>query len=210
VTHAAVCGTSSKDWPQVLQCLEKTSTIFPMIGIHPWFVSNGWKEQFQCLEKMVTDFPMFGVGETGLDFQEKFQNRTEQEECFFAHLKLAKKLNRPVAIHCVKAWGRMLEMLRDFPEPKKILHAYSGSAELVPELVKLNCWFSFGEGAGNPKHKKARAAVAAVPSDRLLIETDSAGEPDKLLAAAQAVAELRGISVEQIAELTFENACAVL
>ena len=77
---------------------------------------------------------------------------------------------------------------------------------LIPELAKLNCWFSFGEAVMNPNAKKTRASVAAVPDDRLLIETDSAGEPEKLMPVARAVAELRGVSIEKIAELTFTNA----
>jgi TatD DNase family protein len=148
---------------------------------------------------------MLSVGETGLDFREKFNNRAEQDNCFRAHLELATELDCPVAVHCVQAWGKMLEIFHDYPKPKKILHAYGGSVELIPGLMKLNCWFSFGEAVMNPKFKRAREAAAAVPAERLLIETDSEGEPEKLMPVARAVAELRGVSVEEIAARTFEN-----
>ena len=154
---------------------------------------------------MVRGFPMLGIGECGLDFCDRFTNRAEQGECFAAHLDLARELDRPVTVHCVQAGGRLVEILRDHPARRILLHAYSGSAELIPELMKLNCWFSFGEAVMNPNAKRVRAAAVAVPADRLLIETDSVDEPDKLIEVARAVAALRGVSVEEIAEMTFNN-----
>ena len=157
-----------------------------------------------------------GIGETGLDFQEKFTNRAEQEECFAAHLDLARELNRPVTVHCVQAWGRLIDILKEHPAPKIVLHAFGGAVELIPELTELNCTFSFCGNVTNPNAKRVRAAAVAVPADRLLIETDApdfppAGcdppnEPANLVHVAQTVAELRGVPVEEIAELTFDNA----
>lgn len=223
--NIAICGTSSKDWKNVLERSQKfpgigkqkctPTQLVPMLGIHPWFCSRQWKEDFQTLEKLLSENPGAGIGETGLDFQPRFSNRAEQEASFAAHLELARELNRPVAVHCVQAWGRMVEILREFPAPKKILHAFGGSPELIPELIELNCWFSFCGNVTNPKAKRVRASVTAVPDDRLLIETDSpdfppAGcsapnEPANLIHVARAVAELRDVSVEEIAELTFRN-----
>ncbi|HKL21096.1 MAG TPA: TatD family hydrolase [Tichowtungia sp.] len=206
------------------------------VGIHPWFVhcragnacpersrretppetapklrgGYSWKIEFEkleaCLRQKKAAMLWLGIGETGLDLRDQFDNHAEQEACFAAHLELAEELNRPVAIHCVQAWGKMLEILRECPQPKKIMHAYGGSVEMIAELMKLNCWFSFGEAVMNPKFKRAREAAAAAPPQRLLIETDSDGKPEKLVPVARAVAELRGVPVEEIAELTFENA----
>ncbi|MEI7850800.1 MAG: TatD family hydrolase [Kiritimatiellales bacterium] len=216
VERMACCGTSSADWTQVLQLASEFPQVIPMIGIHPWFVSNGWKGSLHTLEKMVREIPNIGIGETGLDFQEKFTNRAEQEASFAAHLDLARELNRPVAVHCVHAWGRLLEILREHPAPKIILHAFGGAPELIPDLVELNCWFSFCGSLANPNAKRVRASAVAVPADRLLIETDSPdfpptgcpspNEPANLIHVAHAVAELRGVSSESLAALTFANA----
>ncbi len=219
VTELSVCGTSPDDWiycidaQKKFQGLENFPVVYSSIGIHPWFLKgrNGAPSRpndagFQRLEKLLRDNPMLSVGETGLDFSDPFGSRTEQEVCFAAHLDLARELNRPVTVHCVQAWGRMVEMVKKHPAPKILLHAYSGSVELIPELMKLNCWFSFGLAVMNPKSKKARAAVVAVPADRLLIETDSTGDPGKLIQVARATGELRGVSVDEISELTFRNA----
>ena len=226
VEGMAVCGTSSNDWNAVLNVAESFPTfektegcrlsLLPMIGIHPWFVPANWEESLPLMRKLLVDFPELGIGETGLDFQTRFSNCAEQEACFAAHLDLARELNRPVAVHCVQAWGRLIGILREHPAPKILLHAFGGAVELIPELTELNCWFSFCGNVTNPKAKRVRAAAAAVPAGRLLIETDSpdfppAGcdapnEPANLIHVARAVAELRGVPVEEIAELTFDNA----
>ncbi len=237
VSGRVVCGTSSKDWNEIFQISEQFPQSNTMIGIHPWFIFEHWKKDFQTLEALLRENSSVGVGETGLDFssfanklppspeakadktvdkQDKFTNRAEQEASFVAHLDLARELNRPVAVHCVQAWGRLIEILREHSAPKIVLHAFGGAPELIPELVELNCWFSFCGSVTNPKAKRVRASVVAVPADRLLIETDSPdfppvgceapNEPANLIYIAGAVAELRGVPVEEIAALTYKNA----
>lgn len=216
VGRLVCCGTGLNDWESVLQLPERFPQVIPMIGIHPWFVSSGWKSEFQILEDLARRFPGCGIGETGLDFQDRFVNRTEQEAAFAAQLDLARALNRPVAVHCVKAWGRLLDILRDHPAPRVVLHAFSGAAELIPELAGRNGWFSFCGSVTYPANKRARKAVVAVPADRLLIESDSPdfppsgccypNEPANVLGVATAVAELRGLSFEEVSVLTWNNA----
>lgn len=233
VERMACCGTSPDDWKKVLQLAEQFPQVTPMIGIHPWFVScragavtppesaiadrgYTWEEDLPILEKLLRTHPEAGIGETGLDSHTRFTNRAEQEASFAAHLDLARELNRPVAVHCVQAWGRLIEILRRHSAPRILLHAFGGAAELIPELVELNCWFSFCGSVANPNARRIRSAAVAVPADRLLIETDSPdftppggqppNEPAKLVQVAKIVAELRGISPDKLAELTFANA----
>ena len=235
IERMACCGTSPDDWQKVFRLAAECPQVIPMIGIHPWFVKGRdgspsrpdgaarpavepylWEQDFQCLGKLLRENPEAGIGETGLDFQERFTNRPEQEASFVAHLDLARELNRPIAVHCVHAWGRLVDILREHPAPRVLLHAFGGAAELIPELVELNCWFSFCGSVMNPNAKRVRAAAIAVPEDRLLIETDAPdftlpgcalpNEPANLVQIARAVAELRGISPEWLATLTFSNA----
>lgn len=225
VVKMASCGTSSNDWNKVLQLAAKYPAVIPMIGIHPWFVKQRlagdsslylWKEEFQTMEKLLREHPEAGVGETGLDSHKRFTNRMEQEASFVVHLDLARELNRPVAVHCVQAWGRLVEILREHAAPRILLHAFGGAPEMIPELVELNCWFSFCGSVTNPKAKRIRAAAVAVPDDRLLIETDSPdftlpgfqppNEPANLVQVARTVAELRCIAPESLAARIFSNA----
>jgi TatD DNase family protein len=215
VERAVCCGTAPRDWEKVFQCSEKSDGVLPMVGIHPWFVAKDWKRSFRALENLLQKHPEAGIGETGLDFQARFINRAEQEACFAAHLDLACELNRPVTVHCVRAWGRLSEILHEHPAPRIQLHAFGGAAELIPELGGLNCWFSFGGSVTNPRAKRARGSVAAVPPERLLIETDapdfppadcsSPNEPANLIYILRTVAELRSISIEEASDVLFRN-----
>ena len=202
VERMVCAGTSPADWNRVAECARRyPQQIIPMFGIHPWFADGA--TDIELLKKFLLENPSAGVGETGLDFQEHFTNRDAQEKSFAEHLKLAGELNRPVAVHCVRAWGRLIEILKETPAPKILLHAYSGAPELIPELVSLNCWFSFNAGVENPSAKKMRAAVVAVPENRLLIETDST-EPANLISVFRVVAELRKNAGSD--EILFRNA----
>jgi TatD DNase family protein len=108
----------------------------------------------------------------------------EQEEVFIWQLRLAAERNLPVSIHCLQAWGPLVEILRREPRPRCgfVLHSYGGSAELVAPLAKLGAYFSLpGYFAHERKHRQ-REAFLTVPPDRMLIETDA---PDQLLPAAR-------------------------
>lgn len=215
VGRMACCGTGADDWGRVLDLAAACPRIIPMLGIHPWRVDEKWKSEFHQLERLVRAHPEAGIGETGLDFQDRFANRAEQEACFAAHLDLARELNRPVAVHCVRAWGRLSALLQAHPAPRILLHAFGGPVELIPGLIRLNGWFSFCGRVADPRAKRMRAAAAAVPDDRLLIETDcpdfpppgcpAPNEPARLVITAHAVAEIRGVPVETIARITAAN-----
>lgn len=217
VQRMICCGMAPGDWPLVAGICSRFSQVVPSFGIHPWFVRpKHLRTDLQQLESLLRKHPSAGIGETGLDFQAQFLNRAAQEESLSAHLDLAREWNRPVSIHCVRAWGRLVDLLRAHPAPRILLHAFSGSPELVPELVKLNCRFSFCGSVANPHARRVRAAAGAVPADRLLIETDSPdftpsgcrppNEPARLVYVARAVAGLRGVPVEEVACTSFANA----
>lgn len=208
VEKITCCGTSPEDWERTLLICRSFSQLVPMVGIHPWFADGCWGKNIQQLKALLQTHPEAGIGETGLDFQDRFTHRAEQKASFAAHLDLAREMNRPVAVHCVRAWGPLLEILRTRSAPRILLHAFGGPVELIPELTTLNCWFSFCGTAANPNAKRVRAAAAAVPAERLLIETDApdlSNEPSDLLRIARAVAKLRDTPPEELAELTFFN-----
>lgn len=212
VSGLVCCGTSPDDWQSVCELPQQFPQILPMVGIHPWWVTAHWRAEFQTLGERLRENPRAGLGETGLDFQPRLINRAEQEASFAAHLDLARELNLPVAVHCVQAWGPLLAILRTHPAPKVLLHAFGGAAQLIPELIELNCWFSFSGAVTNPRMKRMREAAVAVPARRLLIETDApdfppAGcaqpnEPANLVQVARTLAAWRGVSVEELAAQT--------
>jgi TatD DNase family protein len=174
-----VNGSCEEDWPKVLDLARRHSEVLPSFGYHPWYVkvrSPDWQKK---LAKFLDEVPS-AVGEIGLDRWIEDYDTLQQEEVFIWQLRLAETRNLPVSIHCLKAWGRLLEILQSEPRPKCgfVLHSFGGPKEMVPALTELGAYFSFPGYFAHERKLKQREAFRAVPADRLLIETDA---PDQLL-----------------------------
>ena len=230
VTRMVCCGTNPTDWPDVLALAERfPGLVIPSLGLHPCFLGSYAADPMprnvaSCIDdlhELVTKHPA-AVGEVGLDHAVEERSDATQEEAFLLQVALSREMNVPVSIHCRRAWGRMMDFLRRMaPHPAGLLlHAYSGSAELAEELLEKNAHFSFGAGVTYPKNNRVRAAAAVVPPDRLLVETDAPdmlpylcrgggaatpNEPANIVHAVRALAEIRGVGEDAVAELTFEN-----
>ncbi|XP_038880364.1 uncharacterized metal-dependent hydrolase YabD isoform X2 [Benincasa hispida] len=181
VVRFSVNGISEKDWHLVKQLSESYPCIVPSFGLHPWSVperTRGWLEK---LKEFFEAVPSAAVGEIGLDkgSRGKEINFTDQIEVFQQQLELAKSLERPASIHCVRAFGDLLQIMKSMgPFPAGfILHSYLGSAQMVPEFSKLGAYFSFSGFLMSMEAKKAKKMLKMVPSDRILLETDA---PDAL------------------------------
>ena len=198
-----VCGTCEADWAAVLAHAAGHEQVIPMLGLHPWFVAEatpGWELR---LEALLRAQPC-GVGECGLDFSRQAADRAEQETAFRTQLHLAHTLGRPVAIHAVQAWGRLLELLREegVPTAGALVHAYSGSPETARVLQGLGVYLSFSGDLLAPNRPKLEEALRTVAADRLLLETDGRAELRQVLEAAAA---LRGVEPELLSAQTWEN-----
>lgn len=174
VTGMVVNGTSEADWPEVLRLAREYPGVIPCFGLHPWFVSGRSADWLQRLEEYLDAVPS-AIGEIGLDRWLRDRDEAAQEQCFRQQLALAQRRQLPVMVHCLRAWGWLLEVLRDVgPLPAGMLiHAYGGAPDLVPELSARGAYFSFAGNVLDPDRQRARAALAAVPRDRLLVETDA-------------------------------------
>ncbi len=178
VSRCVVNGTSPEDWPQVAQLAALyPELITPSFGLHPWKTpSPNWQQQ---LTSYLDTVPHACIGECGLDRWIKGYDIELQREVFTTQLDLASQRNLPLSIHCLKAWGLLIEILESRPLPQRgfLLHSYSGSAELIPHLAELGAYFSFSGYFLHQRKKNVRDAFKSVPPDRLLIETDA---PDML------------------------------
>ena len=179
VARMVVNGTCENDWPQVLTLARENKSVLPSFGYHPWYLSKRTPDWQKNLEKFLDAVPS-AVGEIGLDRWKPDLNYTGQEEVFLAQLQIAAARNLPVSIHCLQAWGRLLELLHNHPCPARgfVLHSFGGSAEIIPALAKLGAYFSFPGYLLHERKLKQRETFKHVPPDRLLIETDA---PDQLL-----------------------------
>ena len=173
--------------------------------------------QLSCLCLLRALFKAVALGEIGLDYHYEDVPPEIQMVYFEKQMALAEKLNIPVIIHDRDAHGDCLEMVKRFPNVKGVFHSFSGSAEMALELVKLGWYISFSGTVTFKNAKKPKEACVAIPSDRLLIETDAPylaptphrGELNRssyVQLTAEEIARLRGVSVEEIERITTENA----
>lgn len=179
LSRMVVNGCAEEDWPQVAALAKAHPQVLPSFGYHPWFIherTGNWESE---LNRFLDAHPA-SVGEIGLDRWKEGLEYEGQEEVFTAQLHIAAERNLPVSIHCLKAWGRLLELLEQGPVTARgfLLHSYGGSAEMIALLAKLGAYFSFPGYYMREAQGRQREAFTKVPPDRLLIETDA---PDQLL-----------------------------
>lgn len=224
-----VNGTCEADWPAVGTLAARFPWVRPSLGLHPWDVGNASADWRTQLRRELEACPLAGLGEIGLDRwildrAKPDDSRLaglrrapleEQREAFRWQLGLAAERNLPASIHCLDAWGPLLDTLRVGPLPERgfLLHAYSGSAEMAREFAALGAYFSFNgsflddpsdhpsadtpSGAAatrsSPRERdRIRAAryasvFASLPRDRLLVETDAPAMPLPLAREAHAL-----------------------
>lgn len=180
INRVVVNGTSEKDWPRVLQLARQhPEIIIPSFGLHPWFVGEatvGWKAN---LIHHLDAAPSSCVGEAGLDRWIEGHDLAAQEPVFRFQMQLAAERNLPLSIHCLKAWGAMLDMLQSCPLPECgfLLHSYGGPLEMIPAFTKLSAYFSFSGYYLQERKSERREALKHIPAERLLIETDAPDMP---------------------------------
>lgn len=191
VAGMVVNGTCESDWPEVRRLAERCPSVIPAFGLHPWRVSarsSGW---LGTLVEFLDSMPQAGLGEVGLDrwileqTPERFLELgggpvgpaplEDQLAVLREQLDLASERGLPVTLHCLKAWGPLMDCLRGRPRLPRgfLLHSYGGSAEGVPEWVALGAYFSVSGHSLHPRKASHAAALRAIPRDRLLVETDA-------------------------------------
>ncbi len=196
---------------------ERYSFVYAAVGVHPEDCA-GWQDtDVDELRSLAAHPKVVAIGEIGLDYYWKENPPREfQQRVFRAQLALAWELDLPVIVHDREAHGDCLSIIREFPQVRGVFHCFSGSAEMAKELVGLGWMISFTGALTYKNARKAVEAAQAVPLDRIMIETDSpymAPVPCRgerchsglVRHTCQRLAELRGISLEECARITFEN-----
>lgn len=179
VAGMVVNGSCEEDWPAVLELARRYPRVLPSFGYHPWYVHERTAEWREALVRFLKQVPS-AIGEIGLDRWIEGHDLPQQEEVFTWQMQLAAERNLPTSIHCLKAWGRLRELLEAGPRPQCgfVLHSYGGPPEMIPALAKLGAYFSFPGYFAHERKLRQRDTFRQVPRDRLLIETDA---PDQLL-----------------------------
>ena len=179
VARMVVNGACESDWPQVRDLARANPLVLPSFGYHPWYLHERTPDWQKHLATFL-DETSGAIGEIGLDRWKPDLPYEPQEEVFLAQLNLAADRDRPASLHCLKAWGRLHDLLRDHPRPKRgvVLHSFGGPVEMIPAFAKLGAYFSFPGYFLLERKLRQRETFKQVPPDRLLVETDA---PDQLL-----------------------------
>ena len=210
VAGRIVCATKPTEWADALAAANDTT--FAAIGIHPWYITNIDDDWAMQLRELLAANPMAMVGEVGLD--KYHDDMPKQIEIFTHQLEIAAELGRPLHLHCVGAWDKVLHIFKEHAgkmPPAIIAHAFSGDAAQIPELAeKYNMYFSYG-AEHNDTNTAAR--IANTPVARILCESDSFDTMDateKLATAVDFIATVRGISPDEAADQINMNFNGVL
>ena len=179
VRRCVVNATREADWAAVEDlALAHPDFVIPAFGIHPWqahTAKEGWRQR---LQEMLEKHPQASIGECGLDQWVSSPPIEIQRPVFRAQVSLAREMDRPITIHCLKAWGPLFEVFAQSPPPPCFLmHSFGGSIETARRLIPPGAFFSF---SGYFLHGRKSAAIEVfrqLPRDRILLETDA---PDML------------------------------
>ncbi len=194
----------------------------PALGIHPMYVAHAKADDLAALDRLLQASTVIAVGEIGLDFFVEHYDQPRQEEFFIAQLKLARKYNLPVLLHVRKSVDTILKYLRQIRVPGGIAHAFNGSRQQADEFIKLGFKLGFGGAMTYTRANRLRDLAATLPLEAIVLETDAPdippaflergmpNKPEYLPRIAHTLAELRCISLPEIAAATSANAIAVL
>jgi TatD DNase family protein len=233
ITRARECGvvtiisvgTDLQSSHEATRLAESHAEVWAAVGLHPHEAGGVSEPDMAHLAQLAEHPRVVAIGEVGLDFYRDYSPREEQLEALKWQLALAAELDLPVVIHCRQAEGQMLPLLRDWTsrhkssrrEPRGVIHCFSGDIDTARQYLDMGFFISFGAYIGYPASRRKHGMIRSIPQDRLVVETDSPflppqghrgkrNEPAFLPLTVELLAEIRGVSLEQIAQETTTNA----
>ena len=166
-------------------------------GIHPWEIAGNHEEQLAVVKEAARHRNTIAIGECGLDFLKSTATPEVQEQIFIAHARLAEECKKPLIIHCVKAFDRLIALHKSIaPQQPWIIHGFRGKPQQAAQLIKAGFHISLGENFNLESAK-------SIPADKLFIESDESRLPIADIYAA--IAAARGFTLEELAEQIERN-----
>lgn len=215
-------GYNLESSKKAIDLAKKYECIYATVGISPNDVPQTeeelWKMLAQMEEMARQNSKVVAIGEIGLDYHWNTENKEWQKKAFIEQIKIANKLNLPIQIHTREAVMDTLEILKQNKVNQKgIFHCCPLNRELVKEGLKLGFYISFAGPVTFKNSKNADEIIEMVPDDKMLIETDSPylspeplrgrrNDPRNVKYIAKKVADVKGLSLEEVAKITYENA----
>ena len=221
VTVQVVPAVTEANGEAVAAVCRRFPGCYPAWGMHPMYIGVHGEGHLADLRRRVEAWRPVAIGEIGLDLFVEGLDPARQEYFFVEQLKIARDYDLPVLLHCRRANDPILKHLRRFKVRGGIAHAFSGSRQQADEFLKLGFKLGFGGAFTWERATRLRALATELPLDAMVLETDSPdippawvgrgrNEPAELARIAATLAELRAISLEEVALTTSANARAVL
>ena len=214
VMNAGCSLESSRD---IVAMADKYPRLYASVGSHPDAADEVNEEVIEEYRKLCKLSPKVkAIGEIGLDYYYEDIPRQIQQKAFRMQMELARELDLPVIIHERDAHNDGLAIVKEFPTVKGVFHCYSGSAEMARQLVNMGWYIGFTGVLTFKNARKAIETAASIPLDRIVLETDcpfmapdpfrgKRNHPGYLYRMAEKLAEIRGISLEEVHTATYEN-----
>jgi TatD DNase family protein len=194
---------------------------FPMLGLHPCDVKENYQEELQTIRKAVELGKIYAIGEIGIDLHWDKTTLPYQQEAFRQQIDWAKQAGLPIVIHCREAFDEIFEVLDDLKDTRLrgIFHCFTGNAEQAQKVIDLGFYLGIG-GVLTYKNSGLDRTIAGISLDHLVLETDSPyltpvpfrGKPNEssyLVYVAQKLADLKQVSIEEVARITTSNSRAI-
>ena len=227
ITRFVCAGYNIASSLHSLEMSKKYEFIYSICGISPNDIPQSeeelWKDISEISEivELNNTKKLVAIGEIGLDYYWNKENKTLQQEAFIKQIELANKLDLPIVIHSRDAYIDTIEILKKHPVNKKgIFHCCQLNQELIRQALEIGFYISFAGPITFKNTKNADVCVQMVPLDKILIETDSpylSPEPNRgkrndcrnVKYVAQKIADIKGMSLEEVAEITYKNAMKI-
>lgn len=223
VTRMVNIGFNRETILTTMQLVEAYDFIYGVVGWHPVDAKDMLPEDLVWIEELCKHEKVVAIGEIGLDYYWDTSPKEIQQRVFRDQIQLARKIDKPIVIHNREAHQDILQILKEekAAEVGGIMHCFSGSWETAKACLDLNFYISFGGPVTYKNAKQPKEVLALVPLDRLLLETDAPyltphpyrgkrNESSYVKLVAEAAAAIHGVSLEEIAQITTNNAIRLL
>lgn len=196
---------------------ENYNYVYAAVGSHPDAADEVTEDVLEQYRQLARQCPKVrAIGEIGLDYHYEDIPREVQQRAFRAQMALARELELPVIVHEREAHEDGMRIVEEFPQVTGVFHCYSGSLEMAKVLTRRGWYIGFGGVLTFKNARKAVEAASQIPLDRLVLETDCPymspepfrgrrNDPGRLHLVAERLAQLRGLSAEEIENITLEN-----
>ncbi len=206
-----------EQFPTMMDCIEGQNHIFASVGVHPLHVNDSPVDSAELL-RLAGHKQVVALGETGLDYYYQKDNVEQQQESFIRHLQVSAETRLPVIVHTREAREDTINILRQHADTDVggVLHCFTESLEMAQQALELNYLISFSGIITFRNAEPLRDVVRNIPLEKMLIETDAPyltpvpnrgkpNEPQYVVDVAQCIADLKGVRVEEVAEITTAN-----